>query len=29
MTLGMNPLLYVNNTSEGFFDNKLFNPFDF
>ena len=29
MTLELNPLLSVNNTSEESFENKLFNPFDF
>ena len=29
MTLEMNPLLSINNSSEESFENKLFNPFNF
>ena len=29
MTFEMNPLLWVNNTSEESFENRLFNPFNF
>ena len=29
MTLEMNPLLCVNNTSEESFENRIFNPFNF